>query len=516
MKSSIKNIVSRRAVLRGAGVCLALPWLESFAPRGAKAQAAATPKRYLFCTFTNGAAGHWWENAPAFGTSVFGDQFMLSSSLAPLAPVKDKLLVVSRISNYSWNTKDPTMYGIGPSHSRCPAALHSCVDTDDLATKAGMDLPSAVINSVTADQVIVQNANFGTPIESMQVGLGSFPGAFDGRSYADSQVMSWKSGTEPLKRQINPKAVFDMMVNAGATNSTGAVDPNATAAAQARAAENQSVLDAVQENADSIKLKMSREDQITIQKFQDGLRGIEMQVTNVAPAITAGCQVIAAPGAVPEPGGAMQGLNQGQMGYDRQAHAAVMNDLVTMALQCDLTRVITYMLEDSRSEFNYTFIGPDDAIYNGIGGIDNFHGGGQHGPGAVASTSAGGVYPMTSESNGGYATITRWTVRKVSELAQKLAAIPEGAGTVLDNTLIVMVNDMRSHDHKNFDLPLFMLGGTGFIKQNGHIALAEYPGDRQIRDLYYTIMNGYFNLNVASFGNDLRGTQNAMIEDILA
>jgi hypothetical protein len=123
---------------------------------------------------------------------------------------------------------------------------------------------------------------------------------------------------------------------------------------------------------------------------------------------------------------------------------------------------------------------------------------------------------MTTESNGGYATITRWTVRKVSELAQKLAAIPEGAGTVLDNTLIVMVNDMRSHDHKNFDLPLFMLGGTGFIKQNGHIALAEYPGDRQIRDLYYTIMNGYFNLNVASFGNDLRGVQNAMIEDILA
>jgi hypothetical protein len=508
------KLISRRNVLRGAGVCLALPWLESLAPSGALAQSNGTPKRYLFVHFTNGAAAQWWENAPAFGSDVFGDNFVLSSALAPLAPVKDKLLVLSRLANYSWKRNDPTTYGIGPSHSRCPAALHSCVDTDELANDAGMSLPDAVINSVTADQVIVQNANLGTPIDSMQVGLGTFPGAFDGRSYADSQVMSWKSATEPLKRQVNPKAVFDLMVNAGASNSDGTVDPDATLAAQRRAAENRSVLDAVMDNADLIKVKMSREDQLTMEKFQDSLRGIEAQVTNVSQTMNAGCQVVAEPMAVPEPGGAMQGLNQGQNGYDRQAHANVMNDLVTMALQCDLTRVMTYMLDDSRSEFNYKFIGPEDAIFENTNGSDNFHGGGQHGPGSIPTTATGGVYGGTS--NGGFATITRWFVRQVSNVAQKLNAIPEGNGTVLDNTLIVMVNDMRTHDHHCFDLPAFLLGGTGFIKQNGHIALTEFPNDRQIRDLYFTIMNGYFGLNVPSFGDDMRGLPNAMIEEILA
>jgi hypothetical protein len=490
-----------------------LPWLESLAPRGAYAQAAATPKRYVPIFFPCGAAAQWWDGAPAFGTAAMGEQFVLSKVHEPLAALKSKLLILSRLGNYSWN--GGTYNVSGGSHARCPAALMTCVDADKLATAAGMSLPSAVINGVSADQVIVQKGNFGalTPMASMQVGLGSFPGAFDGRSYSYNQVMSWKAEKEPLKRQINPKAVFDAMITAGAKDSTGMADPMADLEAQRRAAENKSVLDAVVENANGIKPRLSRQDQLTLEQFTTSFREIEKQVTNVTTSMTSGCKVVTAPAAVPEPGGPMQGLNQGQMGYDRAAHAKVMNDLVVMALQCDVTRIITYMLDDSRSEFNYSFIPALDQVFDGVGGIDNYHGGCQHGPGNIPTTAtAAGIYGGTS--NGGFATVTRWWVRQVAELAAKLDAIQEGDGTVLDHTLIHMASDMRTHDHKAFDLPMLLLGGTGFIKQNGHVSLAAAPSDRQARDLYYTIQKEYFGLDVQSFGEG--PTPNSLIEEILA
>jgi hypothetical protein len=509
----MNRLFSRRNVLRGAGVCLALPWLESLAPRGAFAQAAATPRRYLPIFFPCGAAAQWWDGAPAFGTAAMGDRFMLSKVHEPLAALKSKLLILSRIGNYSWN--GGTYNVSSASHARCPAALLTCVDADKLATAAGMSLPSAVINGISADQVIVQKGNFAalTPIASMQVGLGSFPGAFDGRSYSYNQVMSWKAEKEPLKRQINPKAVFDAMVSAGAKDSTGMVDAMAELEARRRAAENKSVLDAVVENANGLKPRLSRQDQMTLEQFTTSFRDIEKQVTNVTTSMTSGCKVVTAPAAVPEPGGAMQGLNQGQMGYDRAAHAKIMNDLVVMALQCDVTRVITYMLDDSRSEFNYSFIPAEDQVFDGVGGIDNFHGGCQHGPGSIPTTAtAAGTYGGTS--NGGFATVTRWWVRQVADLAAKLDAIREGDGSVLDHTLIHMASDMRTHDHKAFDLPMLLLGGTGFIKQNGHVALAAAPTDRQARDLYYTIQKQYFGLDVASFGEG--PGPSSLIEEILA
>ena len=102
----------------------------------------------------------------------------------------------------------------------------------------------------------------------------------------------------------------------------------------------------------------------------------------------------------------------------------------------------------------------------------------------------------------------------MADLAAKLDAIPEGDGTVLDHTLLHMASDMRTHDHKAFDLPMLLLGGKGFIKQNAHIALGANPSDRQARDLYFTIFKNYFGLSVDKFGEG--SMPNALIEEILA
>jgi hypothetical protein len=501
------KFMTRRNILRGAGVVLAMPVLHSLMPRGVRAQAQGLPKRFIPVYYCNGVPPAWWDGAPPDNSSLFDDGFTLNALTGPLEAVKAKTLIVSRLGNWAFHSAPG---GLEPSHSRCCAATLTCVDTD----AKGGDSGDSTTNSISADQVIVQNLNLGmvTPIGSMQVGLGSFPGAFDARSYAYNQVVSWKSATEPLKRMVNPKAVFDMMVGAGAMTAApeqATPDPAAMQAAQLAAARNQSVLDAVIEDAEGLKLRLSKLDQQAMDQFLTSFREVEMQATQVGNILTggsAGCQVIPEPMVVPEPGGPMQGLNQGEEGYDRQTHANVMNDLIAMAIQCDVTRVISYMLDDARSEFDYNaFIAEEHRTALGgmdFGGASNFHGSAQHGP----------------ENNGGYQLITRWFVDTVAKLALKLDAMPEGDGTVLDNTVMLMVNSQHGANHDNNDLPVVLIGsGGGVLKQNGHVAYTLTEASmRHTRDLYYTIQNNVFGANVASFGDHVSGEPNAALTEILA
>jgi hypothetical protein len=495
----MNKFITRRNVLRGAGICLALPFLSSLAPRVLRAQAEGTPKRFIPIYFPNGAAKQWWDDAPPPVSSVFNDGFQLNLTHAPLEPIKDKVLLVSHLGNWAFHDGPGQLE---PSHSRCSAAVITCVDADAKGGNSG----DGIANGISADQVIVQALDMGqtTPLASMQVGLGSFPGAFDGRSYAYNQSMSWKGPKDPLKRMINPKAVFDMLVASGAQASGQTVDPEATRSAQLLAARNKSVLDAVLDDADALKLKLSKVDQAAMEQFTTAFREVEMRSTQVGDVLTGSCSVIAEPFTVPEPPGAMQGLNQGQNGYDRAAHAKVMNELIAMAIQCDVTRVVSYMLDDARSEFDYNkFVGPEHRVFgDDYGGASNYHGGGQHGP----------------DRNAGYALITRWLVSVVSELAQKLDAVPEGDGTVLDNTVMVMLNGMYGSNHDNNDIPILMIGGGGgTFKTNGHVTYSMENGSmRHTRDLFYTIQNEYFKAGVPSFGDHIENAPNALLEEILA
>ncbi len=248
--ADMKHLMTRRNMLRGLGVCLALPWLESLAPRKARAGETGAPKRFLLCSFPNGAPSNWWETAPSFGSSVHGADFVLPSVLKPFAPLKSKMMMVSRLGNYSWlhDSAMPIDPAIEPAHSRLVAAMTTCMDADAVAKARGWkDLPSAVFNGISVDQLIAQKADLGksTSISSLQTGLGVKPGFFDYRSYAYNQAVSWKSETEPLKRQVNPKAVFDQLVAGGAVSSMpGQTDAESMVEAQRRAATEKSVIDA--------------------------------------------------------------------------------------------------------------------------------------------------------------------------------------------------------------------------------------------------------------------------------
>src|SRR5690349_20290257 len=157
----MNRVFSRRNILRGAGVALALPWLESLAPKVASA-AVDTRKRFLPIFLPNGASEIW---APA--TPGVGNAWKLSSVLAPLEALKTKMTVVSNLENgTSFNTdRGPS---VEPSHGRQPAGWLSCNDPEIF----GNDRDS-IINSTSVDQLIAKFLAGKTPIESLQVGLST-------------------------------------------------------------------------------------------------------------------------------------------------------------------------------------------------------------------------------------------------------------------------------------------------------------------------------------------------------
>jgi hypothetical protein len=185
--------------------------------------------------------------------------------------------------------------------------------------------------------------------------------------------------------------------------------------------------------------------------------------------------------------------------------ARVMNDLIVMALECDVTRVISYMLDNSRSDLVYSWVPRRDWEKDGaeVGGTCTAYHESQH---------QSGISPD-------FASITRWHIGVVADLLKKMDAVQDPfGGTLLDNSLVMFVSDMHHGDHASFDLPLALFGGGGgTFRQNQLVSLPEGIEDiRQLRDLYFTVANHYFGLGLDSFGEDLRGIPNQALTEILA
>jgi hypothetical protein len=221
-------------MLRGLGVALALPWLETFAPRTALAQAAGAAKRYVMLYFPNGTADFWRPSGAGSG-----DAWRLSPILEPLAPVKAYTSVLSNVSNYA-----PFGGHVEPSHSNLGAATWSCVKPSG----------NGKMNSgISVDQLIAKHIGAASPLPSIQVGLSTMDSSPDGLPGQHSRSMSWKSEAEPLYKTVNPQAVFDRLVSGIPTSNGSAPDP----AAERRRALKKSALDYVLENAGALQRRLS-------------------------------------------------------------------------------------------------------------------------------------------------------------------------------------------------------------------------------------------------------------------
>ena len=467
--------LSRRAVLRGAGVALALPWFESFAGR-ASAKVSPAPKRYVAIFIPNGAPDLW--QPPAAGV---GQNWQLSSVLEPLSALKSKTTVLSGLENGSPFNADGGS-SVQPSHGRLPAAWLSCVNAELIRQKTGV--PDA--NGISVDQIIAAHPNFAgtTVVPSLQIGLSTVHSNCDGTPCSWSRSVSWDTETTPMYKTVDPTTLFNQLVGAGPGG------PDAGLRRDAR----RSVLDAVQESAALTRARLSAHDKLRMDEFVDSVRSVEKKVVD---GIVSSCPTIPSkpnfPMVLPD------GMRQDTGAYKKSVHFDLMNELLALALQCDQTRVATYMLEDERSEYVYDFVQKRhfEALTSApIPGVGNeWHGGGQNG------------------STDDFATIVYWHVAKVAEFCQRLAGMPEDNGqSVLDNSVVFLGAAMHGQDHSTANLPSLLVGGGGgALKTDQHLAL----GHRPLRDLHFTLMNGVYGLGVTDFGVDLTGAPIAIIDQLL-
>jgi hypothetical protein len=377
---------------------------------------------------------------------------------------------------------------VEPSHSRLCGAFLTCADSDRIRK----ELKTEPANGVSVDQVIAARMN--TRLRSLEVGLSTLNSYEDGRHPALSRSISWKTPTQPLYKEVNPQAVFDRLVGSGVSNGDG-MDEAAQREVERRKALRLSALDFVLESARSLTSKLGREDKPRLEQYLTSVRELEQRVRGVEGTMSA-----ASSSCTPLPRPTQVYAVNTKDGYSRATHASIMNDLIVMALQCDLTRVVSHMLDDARSDFVY------DHLTNRKFSAQ----GSQPGSGAV-----GGFHGLqhAGDSNDGYATINWWLSQQVADLCQKLASVQDGDATLLDHTLVLYGGAMHGSNHDAAPLPLALLGGgRAGIRSDQHVRFAS---PRPLRDLYFTILNGYFGLGVDAFGESLQGAKNQLVSEIL-
>jgi BMFP domain-containing protein YqiC len=474
-----KTWMSRRNVLRGLGVGLALPWLESLSPPLAYAQAATPIKRYLLMYFPCGVARAYW---PPKGAGA-GSAWSLSALLEPLAPYKKYLQVLS-------NVGQEELYNAGvnpnPSHSLYCAPSFSCTVPD---TK----LP--ILGGPTVDQIIAQKIG-GSPFKSLQIGCSTMNSSSDGRHPSITRSISWSASDVPLYKEVNPQAVFDSLVMQLAPG--GATDPANQAMAQLRKDRDLSVLDYVSREAASLNSRLSASDRRRLDQFLTSVRDLETRTklqgttmpgstkTYTRPTLSASYNERRASDAVSP---------NDPVGYNRNDHAEVMNDLITMAFETDLTRVISHMLDDARSDYHYRFL--KQRSFSGDTSTEI------NAPlNTVLQGSLLGYHGLShdGDNNNGFATVNYWFVQKLASLMDRLskATEPGGGGkSVLDNTFILFMSGMQGSSHQLTKLPIVIASGGSIFKADYH---NNFPAQVRLADVHLTILQAGFGVQMTTLG----------------
>ncbi len=436
---------SRRKFLGGTGAALmvGIPALDVLTARKAGAQAAAAPQR-LMCI----GAGNGFR-MDEFTPKTAGPNYDLPRILQSLAPIQNKVSIFTGLGIDE--ARGPGDHGSGV------AVTFTCVTAKPNGGGAtGFGL------GISFDQVMAKQLGKLTRIPSLQLGLREGPSLGDG-PYGPVYLkhLSWASATEPLAPTVNPGVVFDQIF-------TG-LDPAATAAERARRlSRSMSVLDYVAEERALLYPTLSGADKARIDQYFTSAREIERRL---AEAKVDGGGGVGGPNCSP---GAKPVVN---LSYPDTFKA--MADLSVLAMQCDVTRIIMLQMACYRNDAYFSFLG-----------VSNNH---------HALSHAGGEALPNSE----YRIVNRWIGDQVGYLFNRMDAVKEPTGTLLDNSIGVFNNDSgdgNSHDHRN--LPVIVAGGARgkFPTGRHHV----YPRNTPCGGLYVTLLNA-MGVNVLTFGEKNSG-----------
>jgi hypothetical protein len=413
--------ISRRAVLRGAGVAVALPWLESLPVFGDPTAPTVFPKRFGVMFMGNGINENHWS---AEGS---GADMKLSKTLSPLEPLKHKINVIDGLFN-----KAATGHGIHPPQ------------TGSLLSGAEIQKGAVIRSGISVDQMIANAVGQDTPQSSIVLACEQPMSGYHETNYsmAYSSHISWQTPDSPVPVEVYPSLAWDnLFENRGSQI-------------------NVSILDRVKDRAETLSRKVSSNDKAKLDEYLTSVREVEKRVESTRKVKDQSDELAKQKN---RPAFTMDRPQNG-LPEDLRDHAKLMCDIIAIAFQTDRTRVASLIISRDLSAMYYPFL-------------------------EVAEGHHAASHNNLSE---GYERIARFHVSQLAYLASKLDSMPEGDGTVLDNSCLMFLSELwigRLHD--NTRLPLVLAGGLGGTLATGRTLNYLKSGDdnRKMCSLYLSIMD---------------------------
>jgi Protein of unknown function (DUF1552) len=423
-----KRHIPRRTFLRGAGVTLALPLLESMVPAltPTRLTAASPVRRFVGIWHPHGAAPGYWSPLQE------GKDFEFSFITKPLEPFRNRVVIITGLDmpEAMATNEEP-----GGDHARGAVLLSGARPRRNAVS------PSL---GTTIDQTIAVRHGQDTIVPSLQLGVedaGNYGNCNWGYSCAYTNSISWASPTEPLPTQVNPRVVFERLFGDGANLEDRMRDRR----------RNASILDAVIRQLGAFKTNLGAGDKARIDTYVDNIREIERRIR------------ISMEHAIKEPTADVPfGLPE-----SKHVHFRLMYDLMALALEGDITRSITFMLGRDLSSASF----PESGF------IGAWHGTSHHGD--------------KPENVANYAKVNRYHVQNLAYFCDKLKNIPDGDGTLLDHVLIYKGSNMgNSHRHAHEKVPVILVGGIdGTFKGNRHLVFPD--NTQRTSNMLLTILHLY-------------------------
>ena len=397
-----KKHLSRRTVLRGAGVAISLPFLDAMIPAGtALAKTAAKPlPRMGFFYFPHGAIQ--LENDNRWSPKTTGRDFEISPILKPLEGFRDHMTIVSNLRNKPAESPDP--------HGITPGTWLRCAP------------PGAPHGGTSADQIAAKHIGQSTPFPSIEVAAEGKPGPSGKAGNMFGNTISFRTPTQALPMEYNPRKLFFSLFGRG----------DSPAEREALMSETSSILDFTMERAAAYRQELGATDRVRLDNYLDSVREVERRVKKMQD------QDLSALNLPKPPLGVQDKFPEQQK---------MMFDLIALAYQGNLTRIANYMMAAEASMKAYTNLGISEA----------FHPLSHHG---------GNPSKLDRLEK-----IQAYHSKIFADFLKQLAAMPDGDGTVLDNSILLFGSNMANSDlHNNDPLPSAVFGkGGGTIKGGQHL-----------------------------------------------
>jgi hypothetical protein len=422
-------ILSRRTVLRGMGTALALPVLDAMLPgtalAGSPKASGKLPLRMAFAYSPNGI------HMPDWTPSSEGRDFKVPWTLEPLSGLRGQWSVLSGLAHKKANANGDG----GGDHAR---AMTTFLTGAQARKTSGADIHAGV----SADQIAARAIGKRTRLPSLEIGAeaGGQSGSCDsGYSCAYSSTIAWRSETQPVPKETDPRLIFERLFENGR--------PDESEAARARRAlVGRSVLDFVLEDAKRLNRSLGSADQRKLDEYLSAVRELERRIEQ--PGSSSTPVAFKKPEETPE---------------TYKDHLRLLADLLVLAFQTDQTRVATFVFANEGSNRNYAFLGVPEGHHE-----LSHHG-------------------NDSTKHEKLKKINRFHVEQFAYLLDRLRNVKEADGTLLDRCMILYgsgIGDGNRHDHE--DLPLLLAGGgAGTLSPGRHV---RFPKGTPATNLHLALL----------------------------